>query len=102
MIKAHTLWRIHAPQETDTQLQRALNMDAFDAAKQIRLQREQVDEAVAKLEESKKGRSGTATASNTDVRDTVSEVDPSACQANRIAMLIFCSMKTSPFALAYP
>lgn len=58
----------------DAQLQRALNMEAFDAAKQIRLQREQVDEAVAKLEESKKGRSGTATTSSTDVRDTVSEV----------------------------
>jgi hypothetical protein len=57
----------------DVQLQRALNLEAFDAAKQIRAQREQVDAAVAKLEESKQGRSGTATSSNTDVRDTVSE-----------------------------
>ena len=61
-------------QELDTQLQRALNMEAFDAAKQIRQRREQIDEAVAEFESTKQGRSGTSAVNSSDVRDTVSEV----------------------------
>jgi len=59
--------------ELDTQLQRALNMEVFEVAKQIRERREQLDSSIAEFEESKQGRSGTATTSSVDIRDTVSE-----------------------------
>lgn len=41
------------PQDCDTQLQRALNYENFDAAGNIRARRQKVDEALAALQEGK-------------------------------------------------
>lgn len=53
--RGHTNVALHhfRPQDCDTQLQRALNYENFEAANAIRARRDKVDEALATLQEGK-------------------------------------------------
>ncbi len=55
------------PQDCDTQLQRALNYENFDAAANIRARRQKVDEALAALQEGKGQGSKSRQAEMTDL-----------------------------------
>ncbi|CAD7697105.1 unnamed protein product [Ostreobium quekettii] len=59
--------------QLDTELQRALNYEAFEAARDIRARREQVDKAVASLQDVKGEGSGAKGAAQVEVADVTSQ-----------------------------